>query len=99
MIITCYKQDKDLLTQLKPLSKELNILQKDFATVADSYYNVWMTLLKEWTVKFHHQFIKNNQALKPFQYLAYLMHPVYKGENFTTELVEIVVAVLIYFYK
>ena len=32
-----YKQDKDLLTQLKLLSSGLNILQKDFTTVEDSY--------------------------------------------------------------
>ena len=30
-------QGRDLLTQLKLLSEGLNILQKDFATVADSY--------------------------------------------------------------
>ena len=39
-----YKQGRDLLTQLKPLSKEQNILQKDFVTYS---YDVWMILLKE----------------------------------------------------
>ena len=40
------KQGRELLTQLKQLSAGLNILQIDFATVADSY-NIWMTLLKK----------------------------------------------------
>ena len=79
-----YKQGIDLLTQLTLLSKGLNIPPKIFATVTDSH-NVWMTLLKEEIFEFHHQFIKKkNRALKPFHCLAYLMYPVYKGENFTT---------------
>ena len=40
------KQGRDVLTQLKLLSEGLNILQKDFATVADSY-TMWMALLKK----------------------------------------------------
>ena len=42
-----YIQGKNLLTLLNPLSKGLNILQKDFVTVTNS---VWMTLLKEETL-------------------------------------------------
>ena len=41
-----YKQGRDLLKQLKPFSKRLNILQKDFARAANSY-SIWMTSLKK----------------------------------------------------
>ena len=41
-----YKKDRNLLTQLKPLSERLNILQKDFVTVANSYM-IRMTSLKK----------------------------------------------------
>ena len=33
-----YKQGRDLLTQLKPLNEGLNILQKIFSTITDSYH-------------------------------------------------------------
>ena len=32
-----FKQNKDLLTQLKPLSEGLNTLPKDFVTIPNSY--------------------------------------------------------------
>ena len=43
------KQSKDL----KPLSKKLNILQKDFVTVANSY----LIILKKDILESHHQLI------------------------------------------
>ena len=83
-----YKQGKDLFTQLKPLSKRLNF-QRDFATV--DFYNLWIILLKEETLKSHCQLIKKRvvQVSKPFHYLAYFMHPVCKEDNLTTEHAEI----------
>ena len=56
-----YKQSRDLLTQLNPLSRELSILKKDFATVAYSY-NVLMTLLEEETLRSHHQQILKKES-------------------------------------
>lgn len=85
-----YKQCKDLLIQLKPLSLGLDILQKDTATLADSC-EVWSNLLKETTLEPYRELIKQrmDQALKPFHFLAYLMHPVYKGRNLTSQQAEI----------
>ena len=78
-----------MFTQLKPLSKGLNILQKDFVTIADSY-NIWMTLLNR-HLNLIINLLKKESGFKaiPLFRIPY-MHPVYKKENLTTEQAETV---------
>lgn len=84
-----YKQCKDLMTQIKPISVGLDKLQRDTATLADAC-SVWLGLAKEQSLQPHIETVGRRmaQALEPFHFLAYLLHPKYKGVGLTNAQIE-----------
>lgn len=81
-----YKQVKDLVKQLDPISVALDHLQKDTANIADATHE-WLGLLKNNELKPHFQTVMDrfNKAILPQHMFAYLIHPNYKGERLNHE--------------
>lgn len=81
-----YSNVKDLLLQLKPVADALNIIQSNSSTLADSCH-LWCSLMQNPILQSHYTKIKKrfNQALVPYHFVAYLLHPTYRGELMTYE--------------
>ena len=79
------QQVKDLIKQLKPVSTALDIVQTDSTAIADACH-LWCNLLKD-NLKPHFEKIKKKfeKAIFPCHFLAYLLHPKYKGEHHSYE--------------
>lgn len=75
-------ESKHLLQQLQPISKALDELQSDTATVADSCEQ-WLDLLQCPSLEPHKKQVQTrmDQAMTPCHYLANLLHPVYRGKK------------------
>lgn len=84
-----YKQCKDLLIQLKPISVCLDVLQRDSATLADAC-SAWLGLMKEESLQPHIEIVEKrmSQSLEPFHFLAYLLHPKYQGDGLNSVQIE-----------
>ena len=75
-------QAKHLQDQLQPISNALNTLQSDHSSIADSC-NCWLKLLDDellsaYKAKVHHRFI---QTMTPFHFLAFCLHPKFRGSS------------------
>ena len=82
-------QAKHLQDQLQSISNTLNILQSDYTNIADSC-NCWIKLvddelLSPYKEKVHRRFI---QRMTPFNFLAFCLHPKYRGRGPSREHLE-----------
>ncbi|MEO0901481.1 MAG: hAT transposon family protein [Bacteroidota bacterium] len=80
---------KNLVEQLAPVAAGLDTLQSDTATIADAC-NVWLSLLDNDKLQVYHEKVlkRSKQALTPEHFLAYLLHPRYKGEKLNADQLE-----------
>ena len=67
----------------------LNTLQSDYSSIADSC-NCWLKLvddelLSPYKEKVHHRFL---QTMTPFHFLAFCLHPKYRGRGLGREQLE-----------
>ena len=82
-------QAKYLQDQLQPIYNGLNTLQSDNSNIADACH-IWLTLLNDellnpYQEKVHLRF---NQAMTPFHFLAFCLHPKYRGRGLNKEQLE-----------
>ena len=77
-----YKQAKDLFQQLKPVATALDRLQSDKAGLADACHE-WLLLMENDNLKLHMSAVRKrfDQAIQAFHFLAYILHPAYRGEK------------------
>ena len=75
------QQVKDLIMQLRPVSRALDTLQSNSTTIADACH-LWCNLLKDDNLKPHFVKVKKRleQSILLCHLLAYLLHPKYGGE-------------------
>ena len=81
-----FNEVKNLQSQLQPVSVPLDKLQSDTSTIADSC-EIWLDLLPSpslapYSDKVRHRF---RQAMTPTHYLAYLLHPMYRGKKLDSD--------------
>ena len=73
---------KHLQKQLGPISKALDQLQSDSATIADAC-EVWCGLLKEEELAPLHE--NSRKMFQPSHFLSNILHPVYRGKQLKPE--------------
>ncbi|CAG7727110.1 unnamed protein product [Allacma fusca] len=82
---------QDLASVLIPLSDAFFKLQNDTATIADAV-SCWLALMNNPEISsFYKDKIQMtfNEGVTPMAIAAYLLHPVYRGQNMLSELQEI----------
>ena len=81
-----YQQVKELQIQLKPSANILDMVQGDNATLADAC-RAWLSLTEDTNLAPYHDAVikRMSSYLQPFHYLAYMTHPMYKGELLNDE--------------
>ena len=77
-----FKQVKDLLQQLQPITDAVNNVQSDEATIADACYE-WLKLKNCPALKPHTDVISKRMylALKPFHFLAFMTDPKHRNDD------------------
>ena len=83
-----YKQCKDLLIQIKPISVCQDVFQWDSATLADAC-SAWLGLMKNLcnhTLKLWKK--RMSQSLEHFHFLEYLLYPKYQGDELNSVQIE-----------
>jgi hypothetical protein len=86
-----FTRAQELTCVLSPLSETFSKLQNDTATIADAV-NCWLTLMNDPQISdFYKEKIQMafTDGVTPMAIAAYLLHPVYRGQNMLSELQEI----------
>jgi len=84
-----YREAKNLIDNLSPVAHALDRLQSDNTSIADAC-DVWGKLLMEECLQSHKEKIQKrfDHAMTPEHFLAYSLHPKYRGQNLTSDQVQ-----------
>ena len=82
-------QAKYLQEQLEPIYIALNTLQSEHSTIADACH-VWLKLLNNQLLNPYQEKVRHRfaQAMTPFHFLAFFVHPKYRGRGLYKEHLE-----------
>lgn len=88
--IGLYREAKNLLDNLTPVASALDRLQSDTTSIADAC-DTWLGLLREDCLQPHIAKVQKRfkQAITPTHFLAYCLHPNYRGEHLSSEQVQV----------
>jgi len=84
--IGLYKEIKQLIIQLKPISISLDALQRDSANIADATKE-FLSLLKSEELKMYTKLIlkRFNDCITPAHILSFMLHPKYMGKGLNAD--------------
>ena len=79
-------QAKYLQEQLEPISIALNTLHSDSTSIADSCHS-WLKLTGDELLQPHKEIVQHRfkQAMTSYHFLAYCLHPKYRGRKLRDE--------------
>ena len=89
--VNIFRNARDLKLQLKPIADAIDVCQSDNTSIADAC-NVWLELSEHKDLQPHKTVIDRRlkQTLTAEHFVAYKLHPTYKGEKLTDDQLQIV---------